>query len=330
MQTKQTVTPSAATPLVSFVIAYYDLPVDMLCECIDSVLALSLNKAEREIIVVDDGSPYSPMNDLMKYGDDIVYIRQKNSGLSMARNTGIRMASGQYIQFVDGDDKLNRTPYERCLDTVRYSSPDMVVFDFSNTECATAEYGSMDGPESGTEYLKRHNLRATAWGYIFSKAILGSLRFTPGIYHEDEEFTPQLMLRAEKVYSTADKAYMYRKRHGSITTDKSPRNVLKRLDDSMNVILRLQTVADTLPYNDSLAMRRRTAQLTMDYIYNAITLTRSPSFVKKKIDELSRNGLFPLPDRDYTRKYKWFRRMTATPMGLNILMRTLPLLKKER
>lgn len=330
MQATQTVVPSAAAPLVSFVITCYDLPVEMLCECIDSVLALSLNKAEREIVVVDDGSPYSPMNDLAKYGDDIVYIRQKNSGPSVARNTGIRMATGRYIQFVDGDDKLNRTPYERCLDAVRYSAPDMVVFNFSNAECATAEYGSMDGPESGTEYLKHHNLRATACGYIFSKAILGSLRFTPGIYHEDEEFTPQLLLRAENVYYTGDKAYMYRRRSGSITTDKSARNVVKRLDDSMNVIIRLQAVADTLPYNDSLAMRRRTAQLTMDYIYNAIMLTRSPSFVKKKIGELSRHGLFPLPDHDYTQKYKWFRRMTASPVGLSILMRTLPLLKKER
>lgn len=315
---------------MSFVITSYDLPVDMLCECIDSVLGLSLNKAEREVIVVDDGSPYSPMNDLLKYGGDIVYVRQANSGLSMARNTGLRMAKGRYIQFVDGDDKLNRTPYERCLDTVRYSNPDVVVFDFSNTECATTEYGAMDGPQSGTEYLKHHNLRASACGYIFSRAILGSLRFTPGIYHEDEEFTPQLLLRAEKVYSTGDKAYMYRKRSGSITTDRNPRNVLKRLDDSLSVIIRLQAVADTLPYNDSLAMRRRTAQLTMDYIYNAITLTRSPSFVKKKIGELSRHGLFPLPDRDYTQKYKWFRRMTASPVGLSILMRTLPLLKKER
>lgn len=330
MQAEQTITSNGTTPLVSFVITYYDLPIDMLCECIDSVLALSLNKAEREIIVVDDGSQYSPMNDLVKYGDDIVYIRQKNGGLSVARNTGIKMASGRYIQFVDGDDKLNHTPYERCLDCARYNNPDIVVFNFSNAECNTAEYGSMDGPESGAEYMKHNNLKASAWGYIFSAAILGSLRFTPGIFHEDEEFTPQLLLRAEKVYSTNDRAYMYRKRPNSITTSKDVRNVLKRLDDSMNVIIRLQAVADTLPYNDSLAMRRRTAQLTMDYIYNAIMLTRSHSFVTKKIDELSRHGLFPLPDHDYTQKYKWFRRMTATPTGLKILIRTLPLLKKEK
>ena len=54
-----------AQPLVSFIIAYYDLPVQMLGACIDSILALSLPSEEREIIVIDDGSKVSPMNVLL-------------------------------------------------------------------------------------------------------------------------------------------------------------------------------------------------------------------------------------------------------------------------
>ena len=48
-------------PLVSFILTYYNQPVQMLCECINSILALSLNEDEREIIVVDDGSEVSPV-----------------------------------------------------------------------------------------------------------------------------------------------------------------------------------------------------------------------------------------------------------------------------
>ena len=44
------------TPLISFIIAYHNLPVDMLIQCIDSITALSLSREEREIIVIDDGS----------------------------------------------------------------------------------------------------------------------------------------------------------------------------------------------------------------------------------------------------------------------------------
>ena len=73
-------------------------------------------------------------------------------------------------------------------------------------------------------------------------------------------------------------------------------------------------------------MQRRTAQLTMDYIYNVIVLTRSRHYLDRQLEELGKIGLFPLPDRDYTQKYKWFRRMTNSSIGRTILMRTLPIL----
>ena len=93
-------------PIISFILSYYNLPVEMLCSCIDSILAMELKPDEREIIIVDDGSPESPVNQLMKYGNEITYIRQRNQGLSEARNTGIQMANGEYLQFIDADDKL--------------------------------------------------------------------------------------------------------------------------------------------------------------------------------------------------------------------------------
>ncbi len=89
-------------------------------------------------------------------------------------------------------------------------------------------------------------------------------------------------------------------------------------------------MADTLPNNDRLALQRRVAQLTMDYIYNVIIETRSRHYLDRKLASLRSEGLFPLPDRDYTTKYKWFRRMTNSSLGLSLLMRALPLLKKER
>lgn len=311
-------------PLVSFIITYYDLPIDLLCECLDSIMALSLSKAEREIIVVDDGSAYCPMNELTKYGNDIIYIRKANGGLSDARNTGMKMATGRFIQFIDGDDKLNPAPYENCLDTVRFKSPDIVMFSFSARECNDVPYNEVKGPESGTEYMKHNNLHAAACGYVFRSTLAENLRFTIGIYHEDEEFTPQLLLRAETVYSTEVKAYMYRKRKGSITHSENKRNIVKRLDDSLGVIVRLQDLTDTLPMSDSLALRRRIAQLTMDYIYNIMVLTRSADFLEKKIAELEKLGLFPLPDRNYTRKYRLFRRMTSTKLGRRLLIVGLP------
>ena len=213
MHAQQTIQKGCQTPLVTFIVTYYQLPVAMLCECLDSILALSLRSSEREIIVVDDGSAKSPLGELDKYLNDIVYVRQRNAGPGDARNRGMQMATGQYLQFVDGDDYLIRAPYEHCLDIIRYQQqPDVVMFDFTDdlSEGNMSVFNTKD-LESGAKYLSQHNLRATACGYLFKRSILGNLRFTTDIYnHEDEEFTPQLLLRAETICSTDAAAYYYR------------------------------------------------------------------------------------------------------------------------
>jgi glycosyltransferase involved in cell wall biosynthesis len=302
----------------------------MLRQCLDSIRALLLRPSEREIIIIDDGSTTPVIGQLADYQDEIIYIRKPNGGVSSARNTGLRMATGNYIQFIDGDDMFIQGPYEHVLDLVRYGHADLVMYDFSETPQATAGYEDI-GPMSGAELLRKHNIHGSVWGLIFSRANLGTLRFTPGIaYGEDEEFTPQLLLRSEHVYQTTAKAYYYRERPGSAIHTNDLRNRLRRLNDAKDVIIRLQQKADTMPTEEKIAMQRRTAQLTMDYIYNVIVLTQNRKYLDKQLEQLHQQGLFPLPDRDYTKKYKWFRYMTSNEIGLRMLIRTLPLLKRER
>ena len=316
-------------PLISFIIPYYELPVEQLCECIESVLALSLRNVEREIIVIDDGSSKSPVEALVRYEQDVLYIRQPHQGLSEARNTGIRMATGTYLQFLDSDDLLVRSAYEHCLDLIRFLKPEMVVFDFTTTADEDKTY--IDQPvQSGADYMRNQNIRGTACGYAFQQSIIGNLRFTPGISHEDEEFTPLLLLRAETVCVTDAEAYLYRQRPESITNSSHTRVRLKRLEDFRAVISRLNAYTDRLPVNEKTALQRRTAQLTMDYLYNIIRLTGSRHYLESKIELLRQEGLFPLPDRDYSAKYTWFRRLSTSSMGLSLLMRIIPLMKKER
>jgi glycosyltransferase involved in cell wall biosynthesis len=315
--------------LISFILTYFDLPVQMLCECIDSILALSLNSSEREIIVIDDGSEQSPMNNLQKYGDDIIYIRQKNMGLSEARNTGIQMARGQYLQFVDSDDLLIKAPYEHCINIARQKQPDIIVFDFTTTSSKDGPYSDLDAM-SGCEYMRHHNIKGTACGYLFQRTTLSDLRFTPGIYNEDEEFTPLLLLRADTICVTSAQAYYYRQRENSIITTPGIRHKLKKLGDTRAIISRLNIQADRLPTDERTALQRRVAQLTMDYIYSIIRQTQSRHYLDRKLESLRREGLFPLPDRGYTKKYTWFRRLSNSSCGLSLLMRLIPLMKKER
>ncbi len=321
---------TSKTPLVSFIVTYYNIPIDMLRECIESIVNLSLKEEEREIILIDDGSDVVPLDELIDYRDQIIYLRHKNMGVSDARNKGIDICKGKYIQFVDADDCLIKSNYEQCLEKVKNNDPDMVLFRLSrdSVEVDSPEY--FYGPVTGTDYMRHNNLCASACSYIFRKKLLVGLRFTSGILHEDEEFSPQLILRADTVFSTDNCAYYYRERMGSRLNSNDPDNQKKKLDDAEYVIFELDHLAATLPSAERIALQRRVAQLSMDHIYNVIMSTHSEKILDEYLDRLRKRGLFPLPDREYTLKYSYFRKMINTKLGKKILLRTLPLMKKEK
>lgn len=305
-------------PLVSFIITTYNLPVSMLNECIESIRTLSLSTQERQIILVDDGSETSPI-DALTQRDDIVYLRQSNQGLSAARNLGLQCATGAYVQFIDGDDYLIAPPYEHCLDLVRYEHPDMVLFLLTDNPQPATPFRECQ-PLGGNEYMRQYNIRASACGYIFSRKALGSLRFATGLLHEDEDFTPQLMLRCERLFDTGAEAYYYRQRESSITHTTDNQGLQKRLADTERIIMHLHNLAQESPESDRTALNRRVAQLSMDYLYNTIVLTHSHKQLMRAIQTLRAQGLFPLPDKKYTRKYTAFRKLIGNAAGRWMLL----------
>lgn len=315
---------NSQAPLISFVITTYNVPIEYLTECIKSILQLSLTAKDREIILIDDGSDLSPINDLLEYQDEIIYLRQCNQGLSIARNRGLQIATGKYIQFVDGSDYLLQTGYEHCLDLVRYHTPDIVYFELTDKKVKEVPY-TFTKPVSGSNFLHNNNLRGSVCSYIFRTFILNGQRFTPGILHEDEEFTPLLFLKAERVITTTAKAYFYRSRLKSIIHQKEDKqHHLKQLADTETVIFHLQEKSALLSETERIALKRRIAQLTMDYLYNTIILTRSIHQLEETIKRLYDKGLYPLPNKKYTKKYQLFCKAISNKTGRRLMVLTLP------
>lgn len=299
--------------LISFVITYFNEPIELLRACVTSILALPLGDEEREIIVIDDGSEASPAEALRQIDSGIVCHRQENQGLSVARNTGITLAHGQYIQFVDGDDMLSEG-YSRCIEHIRRGDADVIMFRFmtfvdrhdradnNHEEPPTPEFQGM-----AHDYLTHFNLRAAACCYAFRRNILGDLRFMSGIYHEDELFTPQLLLRAKGLVSLNVRAYLYRQRAGSITHARDNAKKQKRLNDAERVIMALNELSKT---EGCTILTRRIHQLSMDYLYNILRETHSFKELRQRRQRLRNAALYPLPMRRYTAKYLIFSLLT--------------------
>lgn len=295
---------------ISFIITYYNEPQKMLEECIQSVLSLPLCPDERDILIIDDGSK-EPVSDI----EGVSIVRQENQGLSAARNKGLELAQGEYIQFLDADDFLLPDAYSQVLGLLSEQLPDMLMFGF--THKVPTEKNRLKGVErfrSGIDFLRTRNMRASAWGYLFRRSILQDLRFYPGILHEDELFTPQLLLKAGSLLVADISPYYYRVRTSTITHQQDRTHVQKRLDDTFFVIRQLDDMTRRLPDEAGEALRRRVSQLTMDYIYNVYRQTYGRGEHSARIFALKDAGLYPLPVRTYTFKYWLFALMSHIAM----------------
>lgn len=309
-------------PLVSFIIIMRNISSDTLSACIKSVLDLSLRKEEREIIVVDNGSDdFSPFS-LGKLINDVIYLRMPSAGTETAMNLGLRVASGRYVQFMYATDKLLLDGYGHCIDLLRYKSPEIVIFNFDDNNSSGMLYDG-DEMKDGAEYLRHNSIDSDPWGYVFSRNILAGLNFQEGNTCSYEEFTVLLFLRAESIASTTVAAYSRGERLGGKIDRKDKRNVIKRLDDKFTVICRLSDLSHSMPLEERLAIERRVALLTMDYIVCIVKYARSSSQLKARINRLEEKGLFPLPVRNYDKKYLLFSKFVKSRLLMNIAYRIL-------
>lgn len=130
--------PDTAAPLVSIVIATYNR-AHTLAEAIDSALGQQYPRVE--VIVVDDGSSDTTQELLRTYGDRIIAHRQANAGYAAARNTGLRLARGKYVAWLDSDDLF--LPEKTALQVAFMEAHDDVVL-------ISSEFSAFDarGPRS--------------------------------------------------------------------------------------------------------------------------------------------------------------------------------------
>lgn len=332
-------------PIVSFIITYYSEPLPLLAECLRSVLQVrslmmqrGMAKQDFEIVVVDDGSQLSPLGMLKQMDEDICYIRQANAGLSAARNAGLAAAHGEYVQFVDADDAL--LPHAYCsLCPQSREEADIILFRFTSEEDRWHEnradaFTDKNTPParpagcrrtmSGTQYMLHHNVRASACCYLFRRSLLGRLRFADGLLHEDELFTPLLLLHMHSVSDCPVPAYYYRPWPHSITHTRTARHIARRLDDTETILHRLRDEAGSMQGDDRRALMRRVEQLTTDYIYIMWKVEADRQVRMRRMRQLAADGLLPLPLRSYTLRHWVFSLVLRLPHGpLDVLARMI-------
>lgn len=221
---------------ISIIIPAYNVG-KYLDECLGSCLRQDLDVSGYEIIIVNDGSTDGTLDIAQAWASrhsNIKVISQENRGLSEARNAGMEVAEGDYIMFVDSDDLISENILGRLARTCTTHSPDMLRICaadmIGNNVRRRYSYKAFTGLSSGKALL-RTRFSVCAPFSIYRRGFLNEyqLRFHPGIYHEDNEFTPRAYYLAERVISIDDIVYLVRQTPNSITRSASSRKSLDLL-----------------------------------------------------------------------------------------------------
>ena len=275
-----------------------------LCKCIDSLLSQDI--MDYEIILVDDGSPDDcPQicdEYVVQYPNIIKVIHQSNAGLSSARNAGLAIAQGDYIMYVDSDDYLQPNVLGALMEQVKRDQLDVLRFRYQNVRESGevfAPYKDMtnyndysSAPTNGLTFLnERMGSQCYAWQFILSRELALQELFTPGIYFEDTDWTPRMLLRARRVASTELMVYNYLWREGSITLcQKDIAKQRKQLQDKMGLLERLNR------WGNQVSDRRWFDSMISSLVVNIVGMLAGPFYAERKtyIKQIKSLGILPI------------------------------------
>ena len=216
--------------LISVIIPIYNVE-EYLSDCLESVLNQTYKNLE--IILINDGSQDESGNICNQFqirDSRIKVLHNKNGGLSDARNHGLKIASGEFIIFIDSDDFVDIKYIEYLYSALKKENADMAICNYirfnSKEEIINDNKDSSlkiyDSRECFLKYfdINYQSSIVVAWGKLYKKEYWHDIEFPVGKLHEDEFTTYKLIFKAEKIVYVDKKLYFYRENPKSITGDK--------------------------------------------------------------------------------------------------------------
>lgn len=241
---------------LSLIVPVYNVS-KYLAKCLDSLLCQDLQPDEYEVIVVDDGSTDDSGTIAEEYAQVhpnlITVVHQANQGLSGARNTGIKISKGQYIQFVDSDDYLEPNVLKTLVDKMDSDNLDILRFNYQNVNEKYEVFEPYKEHKPYVDYRdevcdgltflnERLGYGCYAWQFVVKSTFLKSDKnlFKIGIYFEDTQWTPRILVQSRRVTSIDTMVYNYLLRPDSITNSVSEIKKRKIIEDKLFLIEDLQ------------------------------------------------------------------------------------------
>ena len=203
-------------------------------ECLGSILSALPGGADVQLLLVDDGSTdgsaalcdgYAAM-----YPDLIQTVHQPHRGVAAARNTGLRLARGAYIAWVDPDDSVATNWYNAIHAALMHHRPDLLVMDilrFGPEGEAPERYGRAEGPVDpdcfARDVYRDIRMLSGLPNKVFRADILSGLAFDEALpILEDYAAMPEILRKVRSVHYLPRLLYRYRQHSGSLLHRNGP------------------------------------------------------------------------------------------------------------
>ena len=212
--------------LISVIVPVYNVE-KYLNRCVDSILNQTYTNLE--VILVDDGSPDSCpaiCDEYAKKDKRVKVIHKANAGVSAARNDGIQLAQGEFVVFVDSDDWIDSTMYEKMLAKQQETNADLVfckfnqVFDIEVNHIEEKQLSNLCADNvlplfsqdmiiaDGDTKIHTNNVMGTVCRILFAKHIIKQLRFDTSIAIEEDLLLVSQAVNKSKKCAVVDE-YLY-------------------------------------------------------------------------------------------------------------------------
>ena len=216
--------------MISVIVLVYRVEL-YLRQYVDSILNQTYR--DLEVLLIDDGSP-DRCGEICEYKRKDGRIRvfhTENCGLSAARNLGLRVASGEYIGFVDSDDWIEPEMYEVLLRKVNETCADIGVCGlwYDYLRCSETANGISDKTFFENEALSAlvlDQLKNYAWNKLFRRELWEDVLFPEGHVFEDVATIFKTILKAKTVTCVSQAFYLYRQHMGSIGSTVTMNNLI--------------------------------------------------------------------------------------------------------
>ena len=228
---------------VSIIIPVYNVE-KYLARCLETLINQTFT--DIEIICIDDGSTDNSVKILDNYAakeSRIKVIHQANCGPSVARNRGMKIASGKYISFVDSDDWIDLNFIEKLYNAAEKNNADIaaasIIRKRQNSEKFRIHYTAEIKVETLQEKIALCDVPKCCyiWNKLYKKTLINDSFFKEGVYFEDVLWLPEVLKKSEKTITVPNINYYYWANPKSIVKQKqSPKKIADRAESKRYII----------------------------------------------------------------------------------------------